>query len=533
VVASTETWRAQPALSAGLLLALLLLPVLLLMTLRRTAAARSAAARAEANRQHTLLAIAQSLRHPNKKDDGRSARMAPIDDILDFAALETGTFLPPLVTFELRALIRQTLAPLQGEAAERRLTLRWRVDPRLPNRLRGQAETLTRIVRVLAEHAMTVARTQNARLAIDLGRHEADRVWLHLRIDDTARPHLGSDSEPLAVTLVQRLAALAGGTFMIEPLADRQSRICVSLPLVIEPGLSDPLLDLDRRPVLIVSQDEDLAGFLAEPLANWNAEPRWPADADQAIAELALANDGARGVIIIDGRDKLMAALGVAHQAAKLGVAAPFVLLIAEETQIAGLVALDDGELDGVIPAPPTTTLLANALDALALSPERARPSAAAAARPPTERPTTPADPPPAGAARITPIAAHPKFVPEAAPVDARTLEGLQALGGDEQFLNEIIEAFRIDAGQIMERIAAAVAAADGHGFAQGLTALRRAAGHLGGVHLCALTASLQHLSQSELRQRGAVYIQRLDIEIERLTQALTAFAAAEEESSP
>jgi hypothetical protein len=532
VVASTESWRAQPALCAGLLLALFLLPALLLMTLRRAAAARSAAARAEANRQDALLAIAQSLRRPAVHDDAGSARAAPIDDILDFAALETGTFLPPLVTFDLRALIRQTLAPLQGEAAGRRVILRWRVDPRLPNRLRGQAEALTRILRVLAEHATTATRTRVARLAVETGHREPDRVRLDLRLDGAEEPRLGLDGKPLAVALLQRLAALAGGTFMTEPLGDRQSRLCVSLPLAVEPDLADPVLDLDRRPVLIVCEDEALAGFLAEPLANWNAEPRWPADADQAIAELALADDGRRAVVIIDGRGKLMAALGVAHQAAKLGDGAPFVLLIVEDGQIAGLMAMDDGELDGVIPAPPTAMLLANALDALPLAPERAKPSAAAAARP-SERPATPGEPTRSGAARITPIAAHPKFVPEAAPVDARTLEGLQALGGDEQFLTEIIEAFRLDAGQIMERIAAAVAAADGHGFAQGLVALRRAADHLGGVHLCTLTASLQHLSASELRQRGSVYVQRLDVEIERLTQALTAFATAEEESRP
>lgn len=554
VAASTPAWREQPALAIGLLLALVSLPGFLGATVRRAAAARDAAARAEADRQHTLLAIARSLRDRSAADGGTAPLLGTtrIDDILDFAALETGTFPTPLVTFELRALIRRTLTPLQALAADRGVLLRWRADPCLPNRLRGQAETLTRILRSVAELAIATADGRVARLAVDAGPREADRVRLDLRIESGGRADdPDTQGEPLAMTLVRRLAALAGGTCVIERRGNRPSEIIIALGFAIEPELAPPMLDLDRRPVLIVSDDENLAQALAEPLDQWNADRRWPADADQAIAELALADDGKRAILIVDGRYRLMTALGVTHQAAKMGVNAPFVLLIAHPEQIAGLVAVDDGELDGVIPAPPTTELLAHALDALPLAPERARrPGAtdAAASAPPAPPPLRPASKERpadalggapdgrgavASAARITPIAVHPKFVPEAAAVDARALEGLQALGGDETFLREVIEAFRLDTEQIMERVTTAVAAGDGHGFSQGLVALRRAAGQLGGVHLCALTASLQHRSAAELRERGSVYLQRLDVEIRRLTQALTAFAAAEEESRP
>jgi hypothetical protein len=39
-------------------------------------------------------------------------------------------------------------------------------------------------------------------------------------------------------------------------------------------------------------------------------------------------------------------------------------------------------------------------------------------------------------------------------------------------------------------------------------------------------------LSAGGLRRRGSTYVRRLDLEIDRLTEALTAFAAAEERRS-
>ncbi|HTV88415.1 MAG TPA: hypothetical protein VME41_05310 [Stellaceae bacterium] len=525
VVATTAAWREQPALAAGLALALIVLPMPLAEAVRRLAVARGAAAIAETDRRGMLLAISRTLRGSAAASPGP----AQIADVIDFAALETGTFSSPVETFDLRGLIRHSLSPLQAQAAERRIALRWRVDPHLPNRLRGQAQALGRIMRGLAEHAIAGARADAARLTIDAGARDRDRIQLDLRVEEIGDDKADGDGELLALRLVQKLAASAGGTFAFDRADGRRSRLVVRLPLSIEKSTSTPVLDLDGRAVLIVTEDDVLAGELAEPLADWNGEPRWPADADRAIAELAAGSEAKRAVVIIDGRDKLLSALGIAHQAARLGVNAPFVLLIAEAEQIDGLLAVDDGGLDGFIPAPPDVALLANALEALPLMPERAKPSPEAGWRAPPQRSRPPPEPAQRDAARITPIAAHPKFTPEAAAVDMRALEGLQALGGDRAFLDELIDAFRTDAAQIMERIAAAAAAADGAGFGHGLVALRRAAGQLGGVQLCALTASLQHLDADELAQRGSACIQRLEAEIDRLTDALSAFAAAAE----
>jgi signal transduction histidine kinase/HPt (histidine-containing phosphotransfer) domain-containing protein len=540
VVLSTDSWRQQPMLAAGLILALAVLPGFVAAAIHALEAARAKAAVAEADRQRTLLLIADTLRGPTAAPRSTRAASSPISHILDFAAIEAGGFAPPFETFDLRALVRHSLVPLQAKAAENGVALRWRIDPRLPYRLRGHAQVFARILAGLADHAVDVAPAASVRITLDASAGDAGardasardqrRVRLRLRVDGLGLCQiagLAPDEVPLALRLVQRLAAMAGGEFAVDRLAGQRTRLTVTLSLAVEEGAPGPVLDLARRPVLIATEDDELARDLAEPLAVWNADPRWLSDTDAALAELARPGETQRPVVIVDGRNKLLSALSLAHQAARLGAAAPFVVLIAEEAQIASLGEVDEGGLDGFIPVPVTELLLANALYALPLDEERPKPRLDAAPRPP-ERQMAPKRQPATrdarqhDADRVTPIAAHPRFMPEAAAaVDAQVIERLRALGGGPGFLRELIETFQADARQVMESIGQAAAAADAAGFARSLGALRRAAGHLGGTQLGELLASLQGLTASELRQRGAIHVQRLDAEIDRLAAAL------------
>lgn len=540
VVLSTPFWRQQPGLAAGLWAALAVLPALAAGAIRAISAAQAAATAADADRRGILLLIAEALRGPlatigaaaapgdraaraGRPDEPARATRAlalQLGDVADFASLAAGAFAAPVEAFDLRALVKRSLAPLQTEAAEQGVALRWRVDPHLPSRLRGRARALARLVESLAGHAVAAAPAGTVRIALDAAAGDARRVRLRLQADAAGagrEPGATLAQAPFALRLVERMAALMGGRLAIERPDGRRTRLALELTLAIAEGAPEPVPDLAYRPVLIATADGPLAADLAGLLAAWHGDPRQVGDADAALAELARLDRAQRPVVILDGRVKLLSALSLAHRAARAGAAAPFVLLIAEEGQRGGLGEVDEGELDGFLPAPVTERLLANALHALALMPDRP-----ASLRPAAEpREASSAAPEPA-VARITPIAAHPKFAPEpAAAVDARVIEGLRALGGGPSFLRELVESFRAEALQLMQRIDQAVASADAAGFARSLIVLHRAAIQLGGTQLCGLLASLQSLPPGELRQRGALHVQRLDAEIDRLAAAL------------
>ncbi len=500
VVLTTEFWQQQPVLASGLDRgARRRCPGFVAGKIRAIAAAQERAAAANADRRRALLLIADNLRAPLAAARALGAAASELGDVLDFAALDAGSFAAPVEAFDLRLLVTRSLMPLQAAAAEAGVLLRWRVDPHLPCRLRGRAQALARILASLAGHAIDVPRPP--------GRCGSRSTWRPaMRVGcgcGSIVESAGGDqaatrrtrSGALALLLVRRLVALMGGAFAIERAAGRgRTRLAVTLALAIEEGAAEPILDLAKRLVLIATEDEEFAGELAEPIAGWHGDVRWAGDADAALAGLFRHDTGERPhqipvlipILIIDGRGKLLWALSLAHRAARLGPAVPFILLVAGSRQIESLGEVDGGEVDGFIPLPLSRQLLANALDALPPRPPLPLMPGRQCRSPPTGRRRLPSRPP-GGAPeepwergqfseRITPIAAHPKFVPEAAALDMRAIDGLRALDGDPDFLGELIETFQTDAQQIMERLDQAVAAADAAGFAQSLVALRRAA---------------------------------------------------------
>lgn len=411
--------------------------------------------------------------------------------------------------FDLRTLVRRSLAPLQARLADQGLALRWRIDARLPYALCGSADALARITTEMAEQAMAGARAAagvclSLTAGIDGDTGSGRGVLLELRVDgpranDQPAAAAAGGAIPLAWRGVERVVTAAGGSLRIVARpGERRVKAIAALPFVPMPDEFDPVLDLDRRPVLLVTEDDELARGLAEPFATWNAEPRWPGGAIEAAAEFANLPPTPRAIVVIDGRDHLLAALGVVHHAAGRGTDAPFVLLLADPARLADLAALDEGEIDGFIPAPVSEALLAKALYALPLPWDRQRPrgiSRAAAA---------------AGSA-----------------INASALASLRALDADAEFIAELIKTFRDDAQQILRRVEQASAAGDDERLRQALGALRRAAGQLGGVDLCTTATALQRLDRGELRQRSRIHVQRLESEVDRLCEALDTVAIA------
>lgn len=126
------------------------------------------------------------------------------------------------------------------------------------------------------------------------------------------------------------------------------------------------------------------------------------------------------------------------------------------------------------------------------------------------------------GAPRVvTPITAHPRFVPEtAAVVDEDIFAALRKLGGHD-FVVEVIETFRKDAWIIIERLKKAAEAGDLRDFRELMHSLRSGAVNVGGVKLCQALTGLRDISARELSVNGASHVEKLKAELARLDSAL------------
>lgn len=126
------------------------------------------------------------------------------------------------------------------------------------------------------------------------------------------------------------------------------------------------------------------------------------------------------------------------------------------------------------------------------------------------------------GAPRVvTPITVHPRFVPDAPPVvDEEIFNALRKLGGND-FVVEVVETFRKDAWQLVERLKKAVENSDLREFRELIHSLRSGAVNVGGIRLCQNLNTLRDISARDLSVNGADHVEKLENELARLEAAL------------
>jgi two-component system sensor histidine kinase RpfC len=571
VVATTAFWQQQMLLAGGLLVAMIVLPAYVGSMAREIAQSREAAAAAQAARTRFMMVISQALRapldamiggtgergnrEPAASTGAPSARafLSQVNNILDFSAIESGAFTPTIEAFDLHRIVNETLTDRRGEAEASGLKLKVHIDPTLPYRLRGWPQQLAQILDYLVARAIEVTGEGAVRIAINGDSASGNKINLRLMVRDNGPPLTPADAEAMfdpfasaadrerpapsahgvfGLAVVRRLVELMGGQIAIDTQAAKGGSFTITVPLVVDQPAADHQLDLDRSLVLIATEDSQFASDLAEPLNAWNGDPRWIEGFGGTLG-FAERRDSGSSVLIVDGRTHVLAALSFAHRAVTGAAAPSFVLVVAEATQIDGLIDLADGELDGVLAAPLDNRLLANTLHSLPLwhgtapkpvmMPETMEP-------PPVivEAPAHVLDPPIPLAIepvpQVTPISMHPRFAADTPIVDARAIAALRGLGDGDDFFAEVIDSFRVETKEIMNRVVRAAAAGDAAGFARGLHALRSCAANLGGTRLCELLLAMRDVSQRELREQGSGVVQRLGDELARLDAALVEF---------
>ncbi|HUB96417.1 MAG TPA: response regulator [Stellaceae bacterium] len=127
-----------------------------------------------------------------------------------------------------------------------------------------------------------------------------------------------------------------------------------------------------------------------------------------------------------------------------------------------------------------------------------------------------------------TPISSHPRFSGDAAEiVREATIESLRGLGGND-FLADVVETFRSDAGRLVAALRQASEQGDLAKFEELAHALRSGAAHIGGVRLCQTLTALEDVSAHDLRLAGVAYTEKIASELARLERALEPYARAQ-----
>ncbi|BBL70840.1 ATP-binding protein [Methylogaea oryzae] len=175
---------------------------------------------------------------------------AVLNDMLDFAAADTGTLRVSQVTFPLAPLLSELKDLFAPQVAEKRLAFRWEVEPQVPTTLQGDAARLRQILIKLIDNAIKFTPEGEVAVRVSLAESGDNAVRLRFAIADTgigvtpeqaARlflPFTQADSSltrrhggtGLGLAIAHRLASLLHGDLGYQARADGGSLFWLELP---------------------------------------------------------------------------------------------------------------------------------------------------------------------------------------------------------------------------------------------------------------------------------------------------------------
>ncbi len=99
-------------------------------------------------------------------------------------------------------------------------------------------------------------------------------------------------------------------------------------------------------------------------------------------------------------------------------------------------------------------------------------------------------------------------------------IEALTTLGGGEEFLTDVVDAFRNDARRLFEPLRIAINEQDLRAFKELTHSLKSGGANLGAVRFCQTITALKDVTARDLQLNGAAYLEKLVSEFLKLESA-------------
>lgn len=219
-----------------------------------------------------------------------SSLIAVINDILDYARIESGKLSLEHIDFDLEELISDTLSLFTGQALEKRLHLYVSLENGVPRRARGDPTRLKQVLMNLLSNALKF--TAEGHVALNVSRRKDTQGNPHLvfaisdsgiGISDQALTQLfesfaqGDSSTTrryggsgLGLAISKELVEMMGGRIEVQSTPGQGTRFAFDMPQVDEPQPADPLHELLKgRTALLTSLDSLGLDALSRLLGRW------------------------------------------------------------------------------------------------------------------------------------------------------------------------------------------------------------------------------------------------------------------------
>ena len=219
-----------------------------------------------------------------------SSLMAVINDILDYARIESGKLSLEHIEFDLEELISDTLSLFTGQALDKRLRLYVSLESGVPRRAQGDPTRLKQVLMNLLSNALKF--TAEGHVALNVCRRNDSQGKPHLvfaisdsgiGISDQALTQLfesfaqGDSSTTrryggsgLGLAISKELVEMMGGRIEVQSTPGQGTRFAFDIPQAEEPLPADPLRELLKgRTALLTSLDGLGLDALSRLLGRW------------------------------------------------------------------------------------------------------------------------------------------------------------------------------------------------------------------------------------------------------------------------
>ncbi|WP_298188105.1 hybrid sensor histidine kinase/response regulator [uncultured Pseudomonas sp.] len=219
-----------------------------------------------------------------------SSLMAVINDILDYARIESGKLSLEHIEFDLEELISDTLSLFTGQALDKRLRLYVSLENGVPRRMQGDPTRLKQVLMNLLSNALKFTAEGHVALNVCLRNDSQGNPHLVFAISDsgigisdqvltrlfesfaqgdssTTRRYGGSG---LGLSISKELVEMMGGRIEVQSTPGQGTRFAFDIPQVDEPLPADPLYELLKgRTALLASLDGLGLDAVSRLLGRW------------------------------------------------------------------------------------------------------------------------------------------------------------------------------------------------------------------------------------------------------------------------
>jgi PAS domain S-box-containing protein len=243
-----------------------------------------------------------------------------LNDLLDFAKIESGHLDLECATFDLRQMVHDAVDQFHGRYDPARIELVVRIAPDLPTIIENDPGRFRQILANILSNALKF--TEQGQVQVQLEQELTGTLrHLRLRISDTGigiTPEqqsrlfrafeMGDASTTrrfggtgLGLALCKRLVDLMGGTIAVESRLEQGSSFTVLLPLHGSSSAPEASIALAHQRILIVDDQEIARTVISEALENAGAIVATYASSGEMLASLYVAShDRQPAVVVID-----------------------------------------------------------------------------------------------------------------------------------------------------------------------------------------------------------------------------------------